>query len=184
MRTTFALSRAVSLAPARTISRTRLSRPLPMLSFSIRFNSTQQPRTDEEKAARQAALAARDKLQSDWRIPVIPYEVVKQKSQQPSTNEFLIDVREPDEVIQGSIPSSVNLPLSELAASLKLGSFKFEQKYGFKKPTEDQEIIFYCRSGKRSATASDVAKRNGYKNINNYEGSWLDWVKREGTPSA
>lgn len=75
----------------------------------------------------------------------------------------MIDVREPDEVIQGSIPSSVNLPLSELAASLKLGSFKFEQKYGFKKPTEDQEIIFYCRSGKRSATASDVAKRNGYK---------------------
>lgn len=56
-----------------------------MLSVSIRFNSTQQPRTDEEKEARKAALDARDKLQSDWRIPVIPYEVVKQKSQQPST---------------------------------------------------------------------------------------------------
>lgn len=78
-------------------------------------------------------------------------------------------MREPDEVIQGSIPSSVNLPLSELPASLKLGDFTFERKYGFKKPTEEQEIIFYCRSGKRSASASDVAKRNGYKKCVNFQ---------------
>lgn len=35
-------------------------------------------------------------------------------------------------------------------------------KHGFMKPAYDQEIVFYCRSGKRSATASDVARRNGY----------------------
>lgn len=77
-------------------------------------------------------------------------------------------MREPDEVIQGSIPSAVNLPLSEISASLKLNEVKFEQKYGFKKPKEDQEIVFYCRSGKRSASASDVAKRNGYKKYVNH----------------
>lgn len=75
---------------------------------------------------------------------------------------YLIDVREPDEVLQGSIPSSVNLPLSVLANSLHLNPPDFQQKFGFEKPKKDQEIVFYCRSGKRSATACDVAKRNGF----------------------
>lgn len=75
---------------------------------------------------------------------------------------YLIDVREPDEVIQGNIPSSVNLPLSVLSGSLQLPATQFHKKHGFSKPGLDQEIVFYCRSGKRSATASDVAKRNGY----------------------
>jgi rhodanese-related sulfurtransferase len=75
---------------------------------------------------------------------------------------YLIDVREQDEAIQGSIPSSVNLPLSVLSNALHLDPNVFKATYGFEKPRKNQEIIFYCRTGKRSATASDVAKRNGY----------------------
>jgi len=76
---------------------------------------------------------------------------------------YLIDVREPDEVLQGMIPSAVNLPLSDLSGALNMDGEKFKEKYGFQKPGFDQEIVFYCRSGKRSSTASDVARRNGYK---------------------
>jgi rhodanese-related sulfurtransferase len=75
----------------------------------------------------------------------------------------LIDVREPDEVLQGMIPSAVNLPLSVLSGALHMDGEKFKEKYGFQKPAFDQEIVFYCRSGMRSSTASDVARRNGYK---------------------
>lgn len=71
-------------------------------------------------------------------------------------------MREPDEVIQGSIPSSVNLPLSTLAHSLHLAREAFAAQHGFAKPKTGQEVVFYCRSGKRSATACDIAKRNGY----------------------
>jgi len=77
----------------------------------------------------------------------------------------LIDVREPDEVIQGSIPSSVNIPLSILPASLYMKAEDFEKKFGFRKPRRDQEIIFYCRSGARAATAGDIAKKNGYEKL-------------------
>ena len=111
---------------------------------------------------------------------------------------YLIDVREPEEVMQGSIPSSVNLPLSVLANSLNLNALAFRSQHGFDKPGQAQEVVFYCRSGKRSASACDIAKRNGYEkwvfpifrhplytqhvlySIINYEGSWLDWVSREG----
>lgn len=77
-------------------------------------------------------------------------------------DKYLIDVREPDEVLQGSIPSSVNLPLSTLPNSLHLDPATFKQRFGFTKPRPNQEITFYCRSGKRSASACDIAKRNGY----------------------
>ncbi|KAH7911215.1 Rhodanese-like domain-containing protein [Hygrophoropsis aurantiaca] len=137
----------------------------------------------ESTKASEALKAARklqDNLQKDWLGPVLTYEQVKPKTLSPSVDAYLVDVREPDEVIQGSIPSAVNLPLSVLANSLHLTPQAFKQQHGFDKPQKTQEIVFYCRSGKRSASACDVARRNGFENIHNYEGSWLDWVQREG----
>lgn len=56
----------------------------------------------------------------------------------------------------------MNLPLSTLPNSLHLDPATFKAQFGFAKPWRDQEIVFYCRSGKRSASACDIAKRNGY----------------------
>jgi 3-mercaptopyruvate sulfurtransferase SseA len=53
------------------------------------------------------------------------------------------------------------------------------QKFAFPKPLPAQNIIFFCRSGKRSATAAEWAGEKGYANVRNYTGSWLDWTKRE-----
>ncbi|KAI0067878.1 endoplasmic reticulum protein [Artomyces pyxidatus] len=176
-----AIARSVPVVRAAVV-RSGVSRS-PVLSFGIRYNSSK-PLTPEQHAARRAILDARDSLQKDWTAPVISYEAVKQKSQQPSEDAYLIDVREPDEVVSGMIPSAVNLPLSVLSGSLQLPEEQFVKKFGFKRPSKDQEIVFYCRSGKRSASAGDVAKRNGYSNILNYEGSWLDWASREGKTAA
>ncbi len=74
----------------------------------------------------------------------------------------MIDVREKDEVLQGAIPSAVNLPLSKLSGAFGLRDAEFNRVYGFPKPKPEQELIFYCRSGKRSTSACDIAKRNGY----------------------
>ncbi|KAF9649045.1 Rhodanese-like protein, partial [Thelephora ganbajun] len=115
-----------------------------------------------------------------WVPPILTYDQVKPKTEQPSPDSYLIDVREPDEVVQGSIPSSVNIPLSVLPGSLYMKAEDFEKKFGFKKPRRDQEIIFYCRSGVRAATAGDIAKKNGYEKLYNYKGSWLEWVQKEG----
>jgi 3-mercaptopyruvate sulfurtransferase SseA len=49
----------------------------------------------------------------------------------------------------------------------------------FHKPLPAQKMIFYCRSGKRSAQACQLAQEAGYKNVRNYVGSWLDWRKNE-----
>ncbi|CAE6518106.1 unnamed protein product [Rhizoctonia solani] len=116
----------------------------------------------------------------DWTAPVVTYEELKTRTEEPKADAYLIDVRELDEIAQGSIPSSVPLPLSVFAEALRAPEDEFRNKHGFKKPTQNQEIIVYCRSGKRSATASDIANKYGYTNVKNYAGSWLDWSKREG----
>lgn len=108
----------------------------------------------------------------------------------------MIDVREPDEVVQGMIPSAVNLPLTVMAESLGLSPDAFKAKHGYDKPRTSQQVIFYCRSGMRSSSACDVAKRNGftkqvysliksidstlklYGSILNYRGSWLEWTEK------
>ncbi|KZT06752.1 Rhodanese-like protein [Laetiporus sulphureus 93-53] len=152
--------------------------PLPRLAHIARYESTKPtPKLKE-------ALEAQDNLRRDWDAKILSYEELKPKTLQPSPETYLVDVREPDEVLQGSIPSSVNLPLSTLPGSLHLDAAAFKEKYGFQKPHRDQEIVFYCRSGKRAATACDIAKRNGYTNLANYQGSWLDWVAREGIKTA
>ncbi|KAJ3790308.1 endoplasmic reticulum protein [Lentinula aff. detonsa] len=115
----------------------------------------------------------------DWDAKVIRYDELKPKTKSPAPNSWLIDVREPDEVMQGMIPSAVNIPLTILPESLNASPATFREKFGFEKPERNQEVTFYCRSGKRSSSASDIAKRNGYTHILNYEGSWLDWVERE-----
>ncbi|KZT41350.1 Rhodanese-like protein [Sistotremastrum suecicum HHB10207 ss-3] len=131
-----------------------------------------------------AVLEEHKKLQSDWTAPLVHYDTVKAWSERPSFDAYLIDVREPDETIQGIIPSAVTLPLSGMSKSLHLAATDFKAQHGYEKPLPHQEIIFYCRSGKRSQTAADIARRNGYKNVKSYDGSWLDWVKREQSPSS
>ncbi|KAJ7786070.1 endoplasmic reticulum protein [Mycena metata] len=143
-------------------------------------SNTPKPFPDKNSDAFKAALELSNDLQRDWDAKVVSYEELLPKTRAPSPETYLIDVREPDEVIQGMIPSAVNIPLSVLANSLNLLPDSFKEKHGFEKPKKSQEVIFYCRSGKRSTSASDVAKRNGYTNILNYTGSWLEWVEKGG----
>ncbi|CAA7264702.1 unnamed protein product [Cyclocybe aegerita] len=160
----------------------------PAAAHFIRFNSTATPPASDssskppktpEQLAKKAALERQDDLQRDWDAKILTYEELLPRIQNPSPNAYLIDVRERDEVIQGMIPSAVNLPLSVLATAFHLHHEEFKTKYGFEKPRLNQELVFYCRSGMRSSTASDVAKRNGYTNILNYKGSWLEWTEKQ-----
>ncbi|KIJ68749.1 hypothetical protein HYDPIDRAFT_106988 [Hydnomerulius pinastri MD-312] len=155
-----------------------VSRQIARPTFQV-FARYESSRVNDPEALK-AARKLNDKLQENWKGPIITYEQLKPKTLSPTSDAYLIDVREPDEVMQGAIPSSVNLPLSVLANSLHLGPQAFRAQHGFEKPKTTQEIVFHCRSGKRSASACDIARRNGYENVINYEGSWLDWVSREG----
>eukprot|EP01112_Ceratiomyxa_fruticulosa_P007381 TRINITY_DN1912_c0_g1_i1.p1 TRINITY_DN1912_c0_g1~~TRINITY_DN1912_c0_g1_i1.p1 ORF type:complete len:309 (-),score=84.38 TRINITY_DN1912_c0_g1_i1:112-969(-) len=82
-------------------------------------------------------------------------------------NYCLIDVRDPKEIeITGKIPTAINVPVSEIVG--------FEDS-NWADLNKFDEIIFYCKSGRRSKLASELAMSAGLKSVKNYKGSADDW---------
>lgn len=97
-------------------------------------------------------------------------EISVQEAQKRIENgALLLDVREQEEYDEERIPGSQLLPLSELMA-------RFEDEV-----PEGREIIAQCRSGKRSAQATDFLRAQGF-DVTNMEGGILKW-KAEGLPT-
>ena len=42
----------------------------------------------------------------------------------------------------------------------------------------DKSYVVYCRSGKRSASASKIMEDLGFKNVKNMEGGYLAWEEK------
>jgi rhodanese-related sulfurtransferase len=73
----------------------------------------------------------------------------------------LIDVRQLHEYEAGRITGSRLIELAELPAQAETID-------------RDREVVFYCRSGVRSAMATDAFRRAGY-DAHNMAGGLLDW---------
>jgi rhodanese-related sulfurtransferase len=74
----------------------------------------------------------------------------------------LVDVREPDEHEAGRIAGSTLIPLGELSERA--------QSLDPVRP-----IVFYCRSGSRSAMAAQAFRGAGF-DAHNLDGGLLEWV--------
>ena len=94
----------------------------------------------------------------------------------------LLDVRRPEEFDgsfgapcdprQGHIPGALNLPIEELVF-LSVG--ELADRLG---PPEGAEVVAYCHSGSRSATAVEILRSLGY-HARNYSGSWHEWSRSD-----
>jgi rhodanese-related sulfurtransferase len=77
---------------------------------------------------------------------------------------LLIDVREPDEYQAGHIPGAVLWPLRDLPQHLD-------------EVPKDKTVIAVCRSGNRSAKATDFLRETGFDNVHNMQGGMIAWEK-------
>jgi rhodanese-related sulfurtransferase len=89
---------------------------------------------------------------------------------QKEKDVIILDVRTPQEYQEGHISNAINIPVQILGQQLdKLKNFK------------DKKILVYCRSGHRSAIASQILDRAGFKNVYNLKGGLFEW-KASGLP--
>ncbi|MCL2341606.1 MAG: rhodanese-like domain-containing protein [Firmicutes bacterium] len=79
-------------------------------------------------------------------------------------NIILLDVRTREEYKGGHIPGSMLIPLDELG-NRAAGELK----------NKEAKIIVYCRSGGRSASASNILANLGYTNVCNMMGGIMSW---------
>lgn len=81
----------------------------------------------------------------------------------------LIDVREPAEHAEYNIGGTL-LPLG------KVQTMQIEDIEDFR----NDEVVVYCRSGRRSLNAVIVLEQLGFTNVANLEGGMLEWQEKAG----
>ncbi|PKS08855.1 hypothetical protein jhhlp_003466 [Lomentospora prolificans] len=84
----------------------------------------------------------------------------------------------------GTIPGSLNIPISSHPNAFHLPAENFHHLFGFKKPETNgpdaPELVFFCKAGVRGRAAAQLAKNAGYSRVGDYPGSWLDWSAKGG----
>src|SRR5918992_1292118 len=77
----------------------------------------------------------------------------------------LIDVREPQEWDQGTLPGAYTIPRGVLEGHID-GRLPY-----------DSRVVLYCGSGGRSALAAKSLKEMGYENGENLDGGFSAWLQ-------
>ena len=112
------------------------------LCYAPQFGSAKDP-------VNYAGMVAADVLRGD--MPIAHWDGIG--------DAFLLDVRQPVELVVESVPGAVNIPLPELRARLD-------------ELPKDREILIICRSAQRAYYATRILLQNGF-NARNLSGGML-----------
>jgi phage shock protein E len=76
----------------------------------------------------------------------------------------VLDVRTAEEFAAGHVPGARNIPVAELEARIaELAAAR------------DRDLVVYCRTGRRAATALEILKANGFQRLLHLEGDMQGW---------
>jgi NADPH-dependent 2,4-dienoyl-CoA reductase/sulfur reductase-like enzyme/rhodanese-related sulfurtransferase len=79
-----------------------------------------------------------------------------------SRNGFLVDVRTPQEFMQGHIPGAINMPIDELRCRMN-------------ELPKNRGIYIYCQIGLRGYLASRILLQSGFDKVYNLSGGYRLW---------
>jgi rhodanese-related sulfurtransferase len=96
-------------------------------------------------------------------VPEIDVKTAARDLEANTTIQF-VDVREPDEWAAGRIAEAVLIPLGDLPARAR-------------ELDPARPVVVVCRSGNRSATATDFLLRSGFRDVKNLVGGMIAWGK-------
>lgn len=76
----------------------------------------------------------------------------------------VLDVRTAEEFAAGHVPGARNIPVAELQARIaELAAAR------------DRDLVLYCRTGRRAATAAGILGTNGFLRLLHLEGDMQGW---------
>jgi len=82
----------------------------------------------------------------------------------------VIDVRQPEEWNRGHIAEATLVPLN--------GIYSFGKALQDLSLSADEDVIFVCAAGQRSASASEIALLTGLKKVYNLANGMNGWINR------
>ena len=102
--------------------------------------------------------------QKDPREPFTRITVQEAKEMMERGDVQVIDVREPNEYREGHVPGAKLMPVNSVLTRIQ-------------ELNHDQDIIFVCAVGQRSALACEMAAAMGLERLYNMEGGTQTWVE-------
>ena len=97
---------------------------------------------------------------------IMTENISKDELKQTADQYVIIDVREPDEMSNGIIENSQNMPLGLVIRNAK--KMNIEE-------LKDKKICVYCASGYRGSIAADELVKAGFSAVN-LEGGYATWI--------
>ena len=93
--------------------------------------------------------------------------ITKDQLKEQQDQFVIIDVREPDEIANGAIDDSQNMPLGLAIRNAKKGQID---------NLKDKKICVYCASGYRGNIAADELAKAEFSAVN-LEGGYMSWTQ-------
>ncbi|MBP5247450.1 MAG: rhodanese-like domain-containing protein [Fibrobacter sp.] len=90
----------------------------------------------------------------------ISWDKAIEMSKDKKVKAIFVDVRTPEEVAQGTVAGSLNIPLQQI-----------QTRYA--ELPKDKNLLVFCRSGRRSRAASEFLTQQGYTKVYNVDGGIL-----------
>ncbi|MFO1401808.1 MAG: rhodanese-like domain-containing protein [Steroidobacteraceae bacterium] len=97
-------------------------------------------------------------------VPAISAAALEERLATAAAPPTLLDVRTPEEFAAGHVPGARNIPVQELDARLaELAAAR------------GGDIVVYCRSGRRAASALATLQAQGFEHLLHLEGDMQGW---------
>lgn len=116
----------------------------------------------ESSSETDASRKAQPMLKKEVEAPVPQFKDVSWSeaiAMQKDGSAIFLDVRTPGEVAGGAVQNALFIPLQELDGR-------------FAEIPKDKKLLVYCRSGRRSVTASTILVRAGFTDVYNVQGGY------------
>ena len=98
---------------------------------------------------------------------------------------YLVDTRTVEEYEEGHIPGALNASYPKEtggACAAEENAASFRANWSKLDIPKDAHVMLYCRTGVRATSAASALLKDGYTNIDVYEGSWTDWTRDSSRP--
>lgn len=98
--------------------------------------------------------------------PGIQSSALLERARKMDDSYVIVDVRSPEEFAKGHVPGAINIPMEKMQERLP-------ELMAAKK--NNQDIVLYCHSGRRSAIAAETLRKNGFDKLLHMEGDMQKW---------
>ena len=112
-----------------------------------------------------ATLASVVALAAEPALAPISQEALLERQEKGDETLYVLDVRSPEEYASGHVPGAINIPYDQIASRIA-------------EVPKDQDVVLYCKSGRRAGIAAEVLAGQGYERLQHLEGDIVAWVEK------